>query len=82
MAIAYAQGVTLDWQSGELKKGLACYRRKQYFEAHEHWELVWLQLQEPEKSFLQAVIQTTAAFHHVQAGNGIGAASLLRRAVL
>jgi len=49
--------------------------------AHEHWESVWLALEEPEKSFLQALIQMTAAFHHLQAGNSAGAASLLRRAM-
>jgi predicted metal-dependent hydrolase len=79
-AFAYAEGVKLDWKSGALAEGLGCYRRAEFFEAHEHWELVWLELEEPEKSFLQAMIQTTAAFHHFQAGNYAGAASLLRRA--
>jgi uncharacterized protein len=73
--------VQLDWKSGALAEGLACYRRTEFFEAHEHWESVWLQLEEPEKSFLQAVIQTTAAFHHWRTGNRAGAASLLRRAL-
>jgi hypothetical protein len=36
---------------------------------------------EPEKSFLQALIQVTAAFHHLQSGNSAGAVSLLRRAL-
>ncbi|MDE3186556.1 MAG: DUF309 domain-containing protein [Acidobacteriota bacterium] len=71
--------VTLDWTYGELATGLACYRRNEFFEAHEHWESAWLRLHEPEKSFLQALIQLTAAFHHLQAGNRAGAVSLLRR---
>jgi uncharacterized protein len=73
--------VPLDWSCGELAEGLACYRRAEFFEAHEHWESVWLTLHEPEKSFLQALIQITAAFHHLHAGNSAGAASLLRRAL-
>ncbi|MDR3738168.1 MAG: DUF309 domain-containing protein [Terracidiphilus sp.] len=72
-------GGVLDWQSGELAAGLACYRRQELFEAHEHWELVWLRLDEPEKSFLQAIIQITAAFHHWQRGEADGTVSLLRR---
>jgi uncharacterized protein len=80
-AIAYAERVILDWRSGALAEGLGCYRRAEFFEAHEYWEGVWLQLEEQEKSFLQAVIQTTAAFHHFQTGNRIGAASLLSRAL-
>ncbi len=71
----------LDWSAGELAEGLKCYRAAKFFEAHEHWESVWLRLEEPEKSFLQALIQVAAAFHHVQCGNSAGAASLLRRAL-
>jgi uncharacterized protein len=77
--IAYAEGVSLDWKCGALAEGLARYRRAEFFLAHEDWESVWLTLEEPEKSFLQALIQMTAAFHHLQAGNSAGAVSLLRR---
>jgi predicted metal-dependent hydrolase len=79
--LAYADKVPLQWNLGSLADGLRCYRNAEFFEAHEHWELVWLGLDEPEKSFLQAVIQVTAAFHHLQTGNTVGAASLLRRAL-
>jgi predicted metal-dependent hydrolase len=71
--------VTLDWNNGALAEGLACYESARFFDAHEHWELVWLTLPEPEKSFLQALIQMTAAFHHLQSGNLTGAVSLLSR---
>ena len=73
--------MSLDWRSGALAEGLRCYRSAEYFEAHEHWESVWLGLEEPEKGFLQALIQVTAAFHHYYRGNRVGAASLLRRAL-
>jgi hypothetical protein len=73
--------VSLDWKSGALAEGLDCYRNSEFFLAHEHWESVWLRLEEPEKSFLQALIQTAAAFHHLQSGNLQGAASLLRTAL-
>lgn len=73
------ESVSLDWKCQELAEGLACYRRREFFAAHEHWESVWLRLNNPEKSFLQGLIQLTAAFHHLQAGNRAGAVSLLRR---
>ena len=79
--IAYPESVSLDWNCGALAEGLACYRRTEFFLAHEHWESVWLTLQEPEKGFLQALIQITAALHHLQTGNSAGAVSLLRRAL-
>lgn len=71
----------MDWERGDLAEGLRCYRNQEFFEAHEHWEAVWLCSAEPEKTFLQALIQTTAAFHHWQRKNSIGAASLLRGAL-
>lgn len=70
-----------DWSRGLLAEGLHCYQTGQFFEAHEHWEEVWLTLSEPEKSFLQALIQITAAFHHLRRGNQSGALSLLGRAL-
>lgn len=73
--------MSLDWTTGALAQGLHCYRNGEFFEAHEHWEKVWLKCNEPEKTFLQALIQITAAFHHLQRGNPRGTASLLRAAL-
>ena len=70
----------LDWNSGALARGLACYRNQEFFEAHEHWEDAWNQLADPERLFLQALIQVTVAMHHFHNANRAGALSLLRRA--
>jgi predicted metal-dependent hydrolase len=61
--------------------GAACYCAGEFFEAHEHWEAVWLECPEPEKTFLQSLIQVSAAFHHLGRGNRAGARSLLTRAL-
>jgi uncharacterized protein len=74
-----AKAPELDWTAGAVADGLRCYRDRQFFEAHEHWEAVWLKSSEPEKTFLQGLIQMTAAFHHFQRGNAEGAAALLRQ---
>ncbi len=73
--------MSLDWNNGELKEGLRCFHSRAFFEAHEHWETVWLAAQEPEKMFLQGLIQVAAGFHHFQRGNRAGTISLLRSAV-
>jgi len=73
--------MTFDWTTGPLAEGLHCYRAQKFFEAHEHWESVWLTLREPEKSFLQALVQVSAAFHHLRRGNRTGAISLLTRSL-
>ncbi len=73
--------MTLDWDEEPLASGLACYRARDFFEAHEHWEAVWMSAPQPEKRFLQSLIQVTVAFHHLSRGNRVGAASLLTRAM-
>jgi uncharacterized protein len=70
-----------DWNQGALADGLHCYRGGEFFEAHEAWESVWLSAPEPEKTFLQGLIQMTAAFHHLQRKNPIGAMQLLEAAL-
>jgi len=42
---------------------------------------VWLAVQEPEKTFLQGLIQIAAAFYHLQRGNCAGTVSLLQSAL-
>ncbi len=73
--------MSLDWNNGELYQGLGCFHSGAFFEAHEHWETVWLAAQEPEKTFLQGLIQVAAGFHHFQRGNRAGTISLLRSAL-
>jgi len=70
----------IDLTSGSLREGAKCYRNQEFFLAHEHWECVWLKSDEPDKTFLQALIQITAAFHHLQRQNVRGTVSLLRAA--
>jgi uncharacterized protein len=57
--------------------GLEQFNAREFFEAHETWEAIWLRAQEPEKTFLQSIIQVAAAFHHYRRGNAAGAQSLL-----
>ena len=61
----------------KFEEGLAHFNAKKFFEAHEFWEEIWLVESEPEKTFLQGLIQITAAFHHRQRGNPEGVELLL-----
>lgn len=72
----------LDWTSGPLAEGLGLYNSGEYFEAHEAWETVWLAATEPQRTFLQALIQITAAFEHLKRNdNRLGASRLLSAAL-
>ncbi len=68
----FRRRMSLDWTRGNLQEGLRCFHSGAFFEAHEHWESVWLAAQEPEKTFLQGLIQVAASFHHFQRGNYAG----------
>jgi predicted metal-dependent hydrolase len=70
-----------DWSEGPLAEGLRLYEAGEFFTAHEAWESVWLGSPEPEKTFLQGLIQVTAAFHHLQRNNPLGAKLLLQAAL-
>jgi uncharacterized protein len=73
--------MTLDWTQGSLAEGLRLYEAGEFFAAHEAWESRWLESQEPEKTFLQGLIQVTAAFHHLQRKNPLGTTRLLQAAL-
>src|SRR5271166_2458385 len=59
------------------QKGLEAFNSAHFYDAHEHWEEVWLETQNPEKMFLQGLIQVAAAFHHHSRSNRQGTQNLL-----
>jgi len=60
------------------RRGIEQFNTGLFFDAHETWEEVWLRSPEPEKTFLQGIIQIAAAFHHYSRGNARGAQSLFQ----
>jgi uncharacterized protein len=62
--------------------GVELFNTRYFFEAHEAWEEIWLLAAPPEKTFLQGLIQVTAAFHHHSRENLRGTKSLLRAGLL
>jgi len=64
------------------ERGVAQFNARKFFEAHEAWEELWLIEPEPEKTFLQGLIQVAAALHHHSRGNSRGAKSLLAAGIV
>jgi hypothetical protein len=64
------------------QKGLAAFNSGHFYEAHEHWEEVWLETPNPDKMFLQGLIQVAAAFHHHSRANRKGTRNLLHAGLL
>jgi len=63
-------------------KGLEAFNSGRFYEAHELWEEVWLETPNPDKKFLQGLIQVAAAFHHFSRANLRGTRNLLRAGLL
>jgi predicted metal-dependent hydrolase len=64
------------------EKGLEAFNSRQFFEAHELWEDVWRETIDPERRFLQGLIQVAAAFHHYSRENLLGTRKLLQAGLL
>jgi len=61
-------------------EGIKLFNSRNFFEAHEVLEDVWRESRNPERKFLQSLIQIAVALHHHSRGNLVGARSLLARA--
>jgi uncharacterized protein len=68
-------------ENEQFSRGIALFNARKFFEAHEVWEELWLVEPEPEKTFLQGLIQLAAAFHHHSRGNPRGTQSLMAAAL-
>ena len=66
----------------KFQRGVAHFNAQEFFEAHELWEEIWLVEDEPERTFLQGIIQIAAAFHHYCRENTDGAESLLAAGIV
>jgi hypothetical protein len=63
------------------QRGIVMFNCGEFYDAHEILEDVWRASVDPEKKFLQALIQTAVALHHHSTGNVIGCKSLMARAL-
>jgi len=61
-------------------RGIQLFNEAEFFQAHEVLEDVWREAGQPERRFLQGLIQVAVALHHHSQGNAVGARSLLARA--
>jgi len=66
-------------QRAAFSRGMRQFNSLKFWHAHESWELIWLSAPQPDKTFLQGIIQVAAAFYHHQKENHVGMRSLMRR---
>ena len=75
-------GLSASAEEAAISHGIELFNSRKFFDAHEAWEAVWLKAREPDKKFLQGLIQISAAFHHHSRGNRAGMESLLRAGLI
>ena len=73
------KGGERDANTAAFARGMRQFNAREFWHAHESWEAIWLTAPEPEKTFLQGIIQISAAFYHHQKQNLAGTRSLLAR---
>jgi hypothetical protein len=50
---------------GKFERGIIQFNSRHFFEAHETWEEIWLAAPQPEKTFLQGIIQVAENYRGV-----------------
>ncbi len=63
-----------------LALGLEAYEAGDYFAAHEHWELAWKRAPDPERRWIQGLIQLATALFKLSQDKPEGTRKLCERA--
>ncbi|MSP61860.1 MAG: DUF309 domain-containing protein [Myxococcales bacterium] len=72
-------------EAGERKRrmdaGCAAFNRGEFYEAHEHWEDVWNEVDDPDRRWVQGMIQVATGLHKLQRFRSDVCATLLAKAL-
>lgn len=64
-----------------LNRAIELFNHRRFYDAHEAFEDLWREASDPDKRFLQGLVQLAVAFHHHSAGNAAGTSGVLARAI-
>jgi hypothetical protein len=53
---------------GLFDRAVAHFNAREFWESHEDWETIWHESVDPERRWIQGLIQVAAAFFHVERG--------------
>ena len=62
-------------------KGVECFNRKEYYDAHEYFEEMWTDYNLNDKLFIQALLQLSVAYFHISNSNRNGALGLFKKSI-
>ena len=61
------------------QKGIDAFNNKQFYDAHEYWEEIWLDYKLEDATFIQGLIQLSVSYFHYFNGNLKGARSMIQK---
>jgi predicted metal-dependent hydrolase len=61
-------------------RGCELFNQREFYEAHHHWEDLWLRNRSAMRPLLQGLIQLAAAYYHIERANYTGLVALLAAA--
>ena len=61
------------------QKGIEAFNNRQFYDAHECWEELWLEYKLEDATFIQGLIQLSVSYFHYFNGNLKGAKSMIRK---
>ena len=64
-----------------MEEGRMAFNRGEFYEAHEHWEDVWNEIDDPERTWVQGLIQVATGLHKVSGEKRGPARTLLEKAL-
>ncbi len=64
--------------SEKFRQGILHFNQKEFFEAHEVWEAIWLKAPDGLRDLYKGLIQSAVALHHAVRGNLRGALKVYR----
>ena len=71
--------VKLDEKETLFMKGVECFNNKEFYDAHEFWEDLWLNYKLEDAKFVQGLIQLAVSYFHFFNKNLNGARSMMKK---
>ena len=61
------------------QKGIKAFNEKNFYDAHEYWEELWLDYKLDDSKFIQGLIQLAVSYYHLFNNNLNGAKSMIKK---
>ena len=61
------------------KKGIKAFNDRNFYDAHEYWEELWLDYKLEDSKFIQGLIQLAVSYYHLFNNNLNGAKSMIKK---